>query len=247
MWELWGRLSFNEVKRRYKRTVLGPAWMTVNLLLFATIMGVVWAGLWGQKFTTFLPFLLSGLIPWTLISGVIGESTAAFLGGEGLIKNQQFPYSILINSLVARNVIIFGHNLVGFIIVALICQSPLSFASLTLIPGLILVTANCIWISFIVAICCLRFRDFQQIIIALIQVLVFVTPIFWQADQLKGSRALLVHANPFYHFVELLRRPMLGELPSINSYWFALVCAILGWLFTYYLLANKRHRLPFWF
>ena len=247
LWELWTRLSFKEVKRRYKRTALGPAWMTISLLIFATIMGAVWAGLWHQKFTVFLPFLLSGLIPWTLISSVIGESTGAFLGGEGLMKNQQFPYAILINNLVARNLVVFAHNLIGFIIVGIFCEVSFSLASFMILPGLILVGVNCAWISLLVAILCLRYRDFQQIVASLIQIIVFVTPIFWYADQLQGTRALLVNANIFNHLVEVIRRPMLGQYASMLSYEFCIVSALTGWMFTYYLFTSKRHRLPYWF
>lgn len=247
LWELWTRLSFNEMRRRYKRTVLGPAWMTVSLLIFASAMSVVWAGLWNQKVSEFLPFLLSGLIPWTMIAGVIGESTGVFLGGEGLIKNQQFPYTLLTNGVVARNVLIFFHNIIGYLIVALLCDVKISPALLLILPGLILVIANCAWMSLLVATFCLRFRDFQQIVASLIQIIVFVTPIFWNANQIQGKRAIIVHANLFYHMVEILRRPMLGEFAGLVSYLVCVIAAILGWWLAFRLFSSKRHRLPYWF
>jgi ABC-type polysaccharide/polyol phosphate export permease len=247
LWELWTRLSLNEMRRRYKRTVLGPAWMTVSLLIFATAMSVVWAGLWNQKVSEFLPFLLSGLIPWTMIAGVIGESTGVFLGGEGLIKNQQFPYSILTYGVVARNLLIYFHNFLGYLLVALVCGVTLSPSLLLLVPGLILVIINCAWMSLLVATFCLRFRDFQQIVASLIQIIVFVTPIFWNVNQLQGDRAVIAHANLFYHMVEILRRPMLGEYPGAVSFLVCAVTAILGWWFAFRLFSSKRHRLPYWF
>jgi ABC-type polysaccharide/polyol phosphate export permease len=221
--------------------------MTVSLLIFASAMSVVWAGLWNQKVTEFLPFLLSGLIPWTMIAAVIGESTGVFLGGEGLIKNQQFPYSVLIYGVVARNVLIFAHNLIGYFLVAVLCGVSLNSALLLLIPGLLLVVVNFVWVCLLVAIFCLRFRDFQQIVASLLQVAVFVTPIFWNANQIQGTRAIIVDANILHHMVELLRRPLLGEVPSLVSYGVCTVTAFLGWWIAYRLFASKRHRLPYWF
>ena len=247
LWELWTRVSLNEMRRRYKRTVLGPAWMTVSLLIFASAMSVVWASLWNQKVSEFLPFLLSGLVPWTMIAGVIGEATAVFLGGEGLIKNQQFPYSILVYGTVARNFLIFLHNLVGYFLVALICGVAITPAIFLLLPGTLLVLANCVWICVLVAIFCLRYRDFQQIVNSFIQIAVFITPIFWNASQIQGKRAILVHANVLHHMVELLRRPLLGEVPEATSYIVCAVTAVLGWWLAYYVLGSKRHRLPYWF
>lgn len=247
LWELWTRLSLNEMRRRYKRTVLGPAWMTVSLLVFASAMSVIWAGLWNQQVTEFLPFLLSGLVPWTMIAAVIGESTAVFLGGEGLIKNQQFPYSVLTYGVVARNVLIFAHNIVGYLLVAALCGVVISPTILLVIPGLVLVALNCAWICLMVAIFCLRFRDFQQIVASLLQIAVFITPIFWNASQVQGKRAIIVHANILHHMVELLRRPLLNQIPDMVSYAFCISTAIFGWWFAYRFYCSKRHRLPYWF
>lgn len=247
LWELWTRLSLNEMRRRYKRTVLGPAWMTVSLLIFASAMSVVWAGLWNQSVTEFLPFLLSGLVPWTMIAAVIGESTAVFLGGEGLIKNQQFPYSVLTYGVVARNVLVFAHNIVGYLIVAVLCGVVVSPTILLVIPGLLLVVINSAWICLMVAIFCLRFRDFQQIVASLLQIAVFVTPIFWNASQVQGKRAVIVHANLLHHMVEVLRRPLLNQVPDLTSYFVCFGAAVFGWWFAYRFYCSKRHRLPYWF
>jgi len=247
LWEMWSRLSWNEVRRRYRRTMLGPMWVTVSLLVFATVMSFVWATLWKQNVVEFLPFLLSGLIPWTMISAAIGESCATFLAGEGLMKSRQFPYSILVYGVLARNVVIFGHNLVAYLIVAVLCGVQLGFVTLLLVPSLLIVLVNCGWICMLVAILCLRFRDFQQLVASVLQVSMFVTPVFWSASQLQGRRAIIVDANVLYHMIELMRRPLLGELPTLLSFAVCIATAIVGWAFALWLFARKRHRLAYWF
>jgi len=217
------------------------------MLIFASIMSFVWAGLWKQNVREFLPFLLSGLIPWTMISAVVGESTGVLLSGEGLIKNQQFPYTVLTYGVVARNFLIFVHNIFGYFVVALLCGVIFNSSLFLLIPGLLLVLANCVWMSLIVSILCLRFRDFQQIVVSLIQITIFVTPIFWKADQIQGGRALIVNANVIHHMIELLRAPLLGEVPASLSYVVCALSALLGWFLAYRLFTSKRHRLPYWF
>ena len=247
LWKMWSRSSLIELRRRYKRTMLGPAWVTVSLLIFGGTLSFVWAGLWGQNVVDFLPFLLSGLIPWTMIAGAIGESCAVFLGGEALIKNQQFPYTVLLYGTLTRNVLIFGHNLIGYAIIAVACGVPLNFSTLLVIPGTVLVLINCGWLCLLVAVLCLRFRDFQQIVASLLQIAMFVTPVFWAASQLQGKRAIIADVNIFYHMIDILRQPLLGKVPSAFSYSFCIVSAIVGWFVAYRLYANKRHRLPYWF
>jgi len=247
LWKMWSRGSLIELRRRYKRTVLGPAWVTISLLIFGGTLSVVWAGLWHQNVVDFLPFLLSGLIPWTMISAAIGESCGIFLGGEGLVKNQQFPYTIFLYGVLTRNVLIFGHNLIAYLIIAVACGVHVSFATLLFIPGTVLVIINCGWICLLVAVLCLRFRDFQQMVASLLQIAMFVTPVFWAASQLQGKRAIIADVNIFYHMIDIIRQPLLGKVPSEFSYLFCVVSAIVGWFIAYRLYASKRHRLPYWF
>ena len=245
--DMWLRMSWNEVRRRYKRTFIGPMWVTLSVLVFALALSFVWAGIFNQPVKTFLPFLLAGIITWSLIAGSIGEACAAFLGGEGLMKSRQFPYSILIYIVLTRNVIILGHNLVGYVLVALICGVSLGWVSLLALPGIALVVLNCGWMCMLTAILCLRFRDVQQTVASVLQVLVFVTPVFWQVSQLQGKRAIIVHANPFHYMVDVVRQPLLGTMPSVTSYLVCTGCALAGWLLAFQLLARKRHRLAYWF
>src|ERR1700724_1163805 len=73
-WELWGRLGFLEVKRRYRRTIIGPFWSAISLGLFIGAMGTVGVGLWKQDIGTYLPYLATGMLIWIMISTMITES-----------------------------------------------------------------------------------------------------------------------------------------------------------------------------
>jgi len=245
--EIWKRQSLNEVRRRYRRTMLGPMWVTVSLIVFAVVLSFVWAGLFNQNVTTFLPFLLSGLVPWGLISAIIGEGTSAFAAGEGLMKSRQFPYTTLINIVIARNVIIFLHNLAGYVLVATLCGVAFTWATLLLVPGVMLLLLNSGWMCLLVAIFCLRYRDFQQLVASLLMIAVFVTPVFFNASQLQGKRTIIIHANLLHHMVDIVRQPLLGNVPSATSYVFCLVGGIVGWLAVFLLFARKRSRLAYWF
>lgn len=247
LWEMWLLQSWNEIRRRYRRTLLGPMWVTVSLVIFAVVLSFVWAGLFNQQVRQFLPFLLSGLLPWNLISSSIGEACTVFLGGEGLMKSRQFPYTTLVYSVLARNTIIFGHNLIGFVPIAIVSGVPLGWKTALLFPGLVLVIANCAWMAILVAVFCQRFRDFPPLVASLLQIAMFVTPVFWMASQLQGRRAMIVDVNLLHHMVELVRQPLLGQAPAPVSYAVCAAAAVVGWVLAYRLFARKRHRLAYWF
>src|SRR6185503_12960295 len=109
LWDLWGRLCWNEVRRRYRRTLLGPMWVTVSLGIFSLVLSFVWSAIFKLNVREYLPFLLSGLIPWMMIASSVGESCTSLLGAEAIMKSRQFPYSILVHVVVARNAVIFAH------------------------------------------------------------------------------------------------------------------------------------------
>src|SRR3954447_3485930 len=74
-WRLWGRLGWLEVKRRYRRTVVGPFWTSVSLLVFVMVMSAVGSGLLSKETKEYLPFLLAGMVVWTLLSSIMQESS----------------------------------------------------------------------------------------------------------------------------------------------------------------------------
>ena len=246
LWELWVRLCTSEVRRRYKRTLLGPMWVAISLGAFATALSIVWSALWKQDVQVYLPFVLSGLIPWTMFASSLAESCMAFVSGESSMKARQFPYTILIHVVVGRNAIIFGHNLITYLLAALICTVPLSWYMIMVIPGFLLLVINLSWISLLTAILCLRYRDLQQLVTILLQTAMFITPLFWPPESLGGRAQILVDANVLYHMIDVVRSPLLGKPVALHSYLVTIGLAIVGWVGTLWLYERKRQRLVYW-
>jgi len=200
-----------------------------------------------------------GLQFGTLLGGAVIVETVFARQGLGRmivtgILQKDFPSvqgAVLVTTLIyvvlARNSIIFAHNIVGYVIIAAICGVALGWQTLLLIPGLALVLVNCAWMCLLVAILCLRYRDFQQLIASLLQIAVFVTPVFWEPAMLQGKRAVIVDVNLLHHMVELIRQPLLGKVPSALSWGFCIAFALAGWILTFWLFSRKRHRLAYWF
>jgi ABC-type polysaccharide/polyol phosphate export permease len=246
--DLWGRLGWLDVKRRYRRTLLGPFWTSISLAVYVVSVGIVGAGLWHQDIQEYLPFLISGMIAWLLVSTMINESCALLVTGHALFRNVKFEYSILAYALVWRNFIIFFHNLVVYVlIVGALKPELIGFTALLAIPGVILVAVNGVWIALLCGMFCLRYRDVTQIVGSVIQISMLITPIFWPPESLDGSRRLIfVETNPLYHMIDLVRGPLLGRVPGITSYVVVLLITVGGWVLTYRVFAHFRKRIAYW-
>lgn len=245
-WRMWGRLGWQEIKRRYRRTIVGPFWTTLSLGIFIVTLGALWANLWHQDAKAYLPFLCAGMLSWNLVSTVMTEGCSVFTGAEGLIKQLRFPYTYLTCSVVWRNVIVFLHNLVIFVFVAIYAHIPVNFNTLLVIPGMLLVCINGIWIATILGLLCSRYRDIVQVITSLLQISMFVTPIFWAPEQLGERFKHFVNFNVLFHLVDIIRSPLLGRTPSSVSWLAVVLTTIVGWAIMLTLLSRFRRRIAYW-
>ncbi len=75
--------------------------------------------------------------------------------------------------------------------------------------------------------------------------MMFATPIMWPVSLLDGA-AIIAEINPLYHLLEIVRAPMLGTAPELQSWLITSGMAIAGSLFAAALLVSKARRIVFW-
>ena len=252
-WRLWGRLGWLEVRRRYSRTVIGPFWSAISLGMFVLALGSVGTGLWSKSASDYLPFLAAGMVVWLMIANIVTESCTLFIAGTNLFRQMRFNYSVMAYALVWRNFIVFAHNLLVFVVIFLVFAPDrialdwITPATLLVLPGLVIVLVNSVWISIVLGMLCLRYRDVQQLITSLIQISMFVTPIFWPPENLQGAAGIVfIDFNPLYHLIDIVRSPLLGRLPAAESYIAMVALTIVGWWLTYLLFSYFRRRIAYW-
>jgi ABC-type polysaccharide/polyol phosphate export permease len=100
-------------------------------------------------------------------------------------------------------------------------------------------------VSVLLGLLTARFRDIPPIVTSLVQVLFFASPILWKPEQVP-ARALFVDSNPFFHLLNIVRQPLLGELPPLSSWVFSLVLAAVSLLLAALLFVRFRRRVAYW-
>jgi ABC-type polysaccharide/polyol phosphate export permease len=247
-WPLWGRLGWLDIKRRYRRTIIGPFWTSISLLVFVMVIGAVGSGLLSKQTADYLPFLVSGMVVWTLLSSIMAESSNVFIAGSGLMRQMRIEFSLLVYALLWRNVIVFLHNMLVYVMVMTVCApEKFSPAIILVVPGIAILLVNGTWIAILLGMLTARFRDVQQLTQTVVQIAMFVTPLFWPADSLHGMRrTLFVGINPLYYLLSIAREPLLGSVPDATSYTGTLVITLMGWCFTYLCFRRFRSRITYW-
>ena len=244
-WPLWAMLGWNDIRQRYRRSVLGPFWITISMAVFITLLGVIYSHIFNIGLKTYLPYLSLGYILWGFISQTTAESFVSFQESERIIRQIRLPYSIYVFRVVWRNFIVVLHTIVIFVPVAIIYDVRPGMTALLAIPGLMLVCINQAWVTLSLAILCTRYRDVQQIVATGIQIMLFATPIIWPVSAL-GPAVIIANINPLHHLIEVVRAPMLGEVPPVLSWVAVVVCAVAGWTVAILLLRRATRRLVFW-
>ncbi len=246
--ELVGTLGWQDVRQRYRRSSLGPFWLTITMGVMIGTIGIVFGQIFKTPLREYLPFLSIGLILWGFISTSISEGCTGFISSEAIIKQLPIPLPVHILRLLWRNLIILAHNIVIFPIVIFAVGRPLSWVSLLSVMGVVVLVLNLVWFCTLLATVCARYRDISQIVTSLLQVVFYLTPIMWLPNLLpeRAVSYFLLELNPFYHLIQIVRAPLLGDFPTPSNWIFSIGCAMVGWVITLIFYGRYRTRIAYW-
>ena len=243
---LWLMLGWQDIRQRFRRSMLGPLWLTLSTGCMLVALGLVYGAIFKMPLEQYFPYLAAGVVAWTLISSLISEGCQTFITSDALIKQIRLPFTTHACRVVWRNTVIFFHNLAIIVVVMLVFKIVPSVGSVLLLAfGLVAVMLNGVWVALALGLICARFRDVPPIVASVLQFVFFVTPIIWHPSLLPG-RQRVVSFNPFYHFIELLRAPMLNTSPAADNWRAVLAITVVGWVVTFLLLLRARRRITYW-
>lgn len=245
-WELWSTLARQDIWDRYRRSLIGPFWLTISMGAFIGMLSFVYAGLFNLDLQTYIPYVATSFIVWSLISTLLLEGCHTFIQVEGVIKQARLPFFLHVFRVVWRNLIIFAHNIAIYLFVILWFGLWPGWVGLLAIPALAVLTLNAIWIALLFGLISARFRDIPQITAIIVQMMFLLTPIVWKKEILPQHASFVPTVNPFYHYLEIMRAPMLGEFPSTTSWLIVCVLTVIGVSVSAILFSRYRRRLAYW-
>ena len=239
--------GWQDVAQRYRRSRVGAFWLTINMGVLIGALGLIFGTLFRAQMSEFLPFLCVGLIVWGFVSSALNEGCSSFISAEGIILQVRMPLFTHVMRTLWRNAIILGHNLIIYPIVFLAFGRMPTWHAVLAIPGFALLALNILWMMLVLAVLCARFRDMNQIVSNVLQVVFFATPVMWMPSTLPehASKAIL-YLNPFYHLIAIVRAPLMGEMLEWQSWAFACGLALFGWALALVFFGRYRRRVPYW-
>lgn len=242
---LWGRLGWQDTRRRYRRSVLGPWWITVATGVMIVLLGTLYGGLFRQPVGDHLPYVAVGMVVWAFLAGLVAEGCQMFVEARGIVHQAALPLSLHAYRLAWRNLLAFAHAAVLLPVVAAAFGSWPGAVGLLALPALLAICVNGVWVGLALGTVGARFRDLPPMVESVMRVAFLATPIVW-TPALLSERQWLVAFNPFHHFIEVVRAPLLGEAPDARSWAVVGALTAAGWAAALVLHAHCRRRIAYW-
>ena len=241
-------LAVQDVKQTYRRSVLGQIWITIGMAVLIASIGLVFGVILGAELNSYLPFLASGIIIFSLMQGVINEGSQSFITAEAMIRQSNTPLIAHHLRVVFRVFFTFAHNIIIFPFVLLFTGNSFRLEA-TLFPvGLALVLLATSGLGLLFSVVATRFRDIPPIVTAVMTVAFYVSPVIWSPENINDDSVahFLLGLNPFYHLLQVARLPLLGELPTEINWLLSLAAAaVFGGLGLVALMASRK-QIVFW-
>lgn len=249
--ELIWQLVKRELYQRYRGTYLGLLWAFISpllmLLVYTFVFAVIFQARWREgsadaPMAEFGLTLFAGLIPFNVFSEVAGQAPRMILSVPNFAKKVVFPLEIL--PLVAVLAAIL-HSLFSVCILLIACFAFLGFFSSTLFflplayaPLFFL----CLSTGWILASLGVYIRDINQIVTVIIQILFFLSPVFYPITAIPPSMRWFFNINPLTTILNSFRETLLWQnlLPWSTWGFWTLSLAALAWASHIWFLKTKK-------
>ena len=208
-------LVYREVMGRYKGSMLGVVWSLVTpvfmLGVYTFVFSVIFKARWNAGSDSKVEFalvLFSGLIVFNLFAECISKAPALILSNVNYVKKVIFPLEILPWVVLGGAVFHFFIGLCVWLLAYFLIMGAVNWTAL-LIPFVIFPFMLFVMgISWILASLGVYLRDVNQLTGVVIQVLMFMSPIFFPASALPENIRNLLYLNPIATPIEMMRDVM---------------------------------------
>ncbi len=247
--EFWTLSAWLDIVVTYRRSRLGALWLLAPSIVYAWGVGLLFGGLFGIDIFKYVSYVGMGFMIFGVMSSTITQSTHVLFQARSFIMDGRMRLTDFVLRCLAKSVF---HFLVAIPAVALALIlylpgfHPLGF--LTGLGGLALIVIDTFFIGVIFALIGARFPDVQELVGNLMRVMVFLTPIIWLPSQMppESLRGQLARINPFFHMLQVVRSPILGEPVGMYSWYYVGILTVVSAVLAVFLYRRYARLVPIW-
>lgn len=218
--ELYFILAWRDVAVRYKQTAVGVAWAFIRPFLTMVVFTVLFGHLAKLASGSSVPYAIlvfAGLLPWTLMSSILGDVSNSVISNSALISKVYFPRLIVPLASVLVALIDFAVSLVilvGLMVFYGVLPGwQIVFLPLFVLFALVASVGPALWVASLVV----NYRDFRFIVPFALQFGLYISPVGFSSSVVPAAWRALYSLNPAVGIIDGFRWCIIGGASPI--YW----------------------------
>ncbi len=244
--DVWFTFAMDDMQQRYRRSALGLLWIMLSYAVFVGGISFFFGAFSQVSPERFIAYVAIGYAMFAFLMAQIQDGCQVFVNAATWIKSVSMPFSIHVLRSIFRAIFTLGLNLVVAFAAMLFMGWRPELVALLCLPGLVIYLVNAVAVQYTFGLIAARYRDVTHLTNSITRIMIFVTPILWVREELTGPRALVADFNPLTHYIEIIRAPLLGDMPRLSSWIIVLAITVLVWVIAAVSGARMRRRLPYW-
>ncbi|MDT8399084.1 MAG: ABC transporter permease [Pseudomonadales bacterium] len=204
-----------EIRSRSSGTLLGGLWPLLQPALQVLGFWFLFDVIYGMRLNTgssFLQYLLVGMLPWLCIAEVLTRASSMLLEFSPLYRRNPFPLELLPLLIMVIPTVVYGT--IYFLFCLFLYGPAVALASLLIMPTLML------WLlplCLLLPVLALFAKDFAQAVPFLLMVILYGTPVLYFPTMLPASAQFLLWLNPFADLMALIHGVVQGaDVQALN-------------------------------
>lgn len=216
-------LVSRNLKVKYRRSFFGFFWTLLSPLAMSLVYYYVFKVIMNNNTPHYLPFILSGVLPWAFFSSTVIEGMEALVNNIGVLAKvavplQVFPFVGSVTN--AVTLLLSLPILIGAVLYSRIEVTP---AWILIFPVLGLVFLMGYSVALILSVFFVFLRDLRHIMGIVMQIWFYATPILYDESFIPARLQFVLWLNPISHCFTAIHRILIAGLPPTLEQWGASV------------------------
>ncbi|GJL96298.1 MAG: sugar ABC transporter permease [Hyphobacterium sp.] len=244
--DVWFTFAMDDMQQRYRRSALGLLWIMMSYAFFVGGISFFFGAFSQASPDRFIAYVAIGYAMFAFLMAQVQDGCQVFVNATTWIKSVSMPFSIHVLRSIFRAVFTLALNLIVAFSAMLVMGWRPELVAFLCLPGFVIYLINAIAIQYTFGLIAARYRDVAHLTNSITRIMIFVTPVLWVREELTGARAIVADLNPLTHYIEIIRAPLLGDVPRLSSWAIVLAITVLLLAIASVTGAHMRRRLPYW-
>lgn len=218
---LFEELVKRDFKKKYKRTVLGMGWSVLSPLLTLFVMKLVFTQFFGRTMEHYTIYIFCGNVIFAYFNEATSQGMTSLMGNAAIFTKVNVPKYLFLFSKNVQALLNFGLTMVVFVLFCIFDQITFTWKIIFLLYPVCLLLLFNIGVGLILSALFVFFRDIQYLWSVAIQLIMYMSAIFYTIDQYSETTQYLFLLNPVYLFIRYFRKIVIEA--TVPSVWFHLL------------------------